>query len=131
MPLTRISLRAGKSPQYRAALIRGVYTAMRETFSVPEDDLFAMVHEHDAAGFAYGQQYLGIRRDDDLVVIQITANATRTTAQKRALYRAIAGNLGADPGVRPGNVFISLIEVLAENWSFGEGEMQYAPADAS
>ncbi|WP_342166055.1 tautomerase family protein [Methylobacterium sp. SD21] len=131
MPLTRISLRAGKSPDYRAALIRGVYRAMRETFAVPEDDLFAIVHEHDAAGFAYGRTYLGIPRDDDLVLIQITANATRTTGQKRALYRAIAGNLADDPGVRPGNVFINLVEVVPENWSFGEGAMQYGPPETT
>lgn len=129
MPLTRIALRAGKSPAYRSALIRGVYTALRATFCVPEDDLFALVHEHDEAGFAFGRTYLGIARDDDLVIVQIAANATRTTAQKRALYKAIAEEFGRDPGVRPGNVFINLVEVAPENWSFGEGGMQYGPPD--
>lgn len=127
MPLTRISLRAGKSPDYRAALTQGVYAALRETFVVPEDDLFAVVHEHDAAGFAFGANYLGIARDADLVLIQITANATRTIDQKRALYAAIARNLAQDPGVRTGNVFVNLVEVAPENWSFGDGLMQYGP----
>lgn len=127
MPLTRISLRSGTNPVYRSALVHGVYTAMRETFSVPEDDLFVLIHEHDDANFAYGRQYLGIRRDDRLVLIQITANATRTLDQKRALYRRIVEELGRDPGVRPGNVFINLVEVPPENWSLGEGLMQYGP----
>ena len=129
MPLTRISLHAGKSPDYRAALIAGVYAALRESFAVPEDDLFAVVHEHGEADFAFGRHYLGIVRDADLVLIQITANATRTPDQKRALYRAIARNLGRDPGVRPGNVFVNLVEVAPENWSFGDGGMQYGPPD--
>jgi 4-oxalocrotonate tautomerase len=127
MPLIRISLRAGKSPDYRTALIRGIYAAQRETFAVPEDDLFAVIHEHDAADFAFGRQYLGITRDADLVVVQITANATRTIDQKRALYAAIARNLAQDPGVKPGNVFVNLVEVAPENWSFGDGLMQYGP----
>lgn len=127
MPLTRISLRAGKSPEYHAALIQGLYAAQRETFAVPEDDLFAVIHEHDAAGFAFGHHYLGIARDPDLVLIQITANATRTVDQKRALFAAIARNLARDPGVKPGNVFVNLVEVAPENWSFGDGLMQYAP----
>lgn len=131
MPLTRISLRAGRSPAYRTALVQGVYAAMRETFAVPDGDLFALVHEHDAAGFAYGSDYLGIDRSDDLVIIQITANATRGTAQKRALYAAIAHNLGRDPGLRPADVFVNLIEVSPENWSFGDGLMQYGPPEAS
>jgi 4-oxalocrotonate tautomerase len=127
VPLTRISLRTGQSPEYRAALIRGVYAAQRETFAVPEDDLFAVIHQHDAASFAFGTRYLGIARDEGLVLIQITANATRTIDQKRALYAAIARNLAHDPGVRPGDVFVNLVEVAPENWSFGDGLMQYGP----
>lgn len=127
MPLTRISLRAGTTPAYRAALVAGVYAAMRETFAVPDGDLFALVHEHAEADFAYGPDYLGIHRSDALVIIQITANATRGTAQKRALYQAIARHLGRDPGLRAEDVFINLVEVSPENWSFGDGLMQYGP----
>ncbi|KQS82032.1 4-oxalocrotonate tautomerase [Methylobacterium sp. Leaf361] len=129
MPLTRISLRAGTTESYRAALVAGVYDAMRETFAVPEGDLFALVHQHDASDFVYGPDYLGIRRSDRLVIVQITANATRGTAQKRALYAAVTRNLACDPGVAPGDVFINLVEVNPENWSFGEGLMQYGPPE--
>ena len=128
MPLTRISLRAGKSPAYHAALVAGLYAAMREAFAVPENDLFTVIHEHEVSAFTYDPGYLGIDRDDDLVIIQITANDTRDTAQKQALYAAVARNLARDPGLRPGNVFINLVEVSRENWSFGGGMMQYAPS---
>ncbi|XYD11084.1 tautomerase family protein [Methylobacterium sp. NMS12] len=129
MPLTRISLRAGTTETYRAALVAGVYDAMRETFAVPEGDLFALVHQHDAPDLAYGPDYLGIRRSDRLVIVQITANATRGTAQKRALYAAVTRNLARDPGVAPADVFINLVEVNPENWSFGDGLMQYGPPE--
>lgn len=126
MPLTRISLKRGKTPAYRQALMDNVYRAMRETFNVPEDDLFMTVSEHDDGDFLYGATYLGIARSDDLVIIQITAADTRTTDQKKALYRRIAERLVEDPGLRPEDVFISLIEVKRENWSFGLGDAQYA-----
>ncbi|GJE15729.1 tautomerase family protein [Methylobacterium marchantiae] len=64
----------------------GIYAAMRETFAVPENDLFTVIHEHTDSAFAYDPAYLETSRDDDLVVIQITANDTRDTGQKRALY---------------------------------------------
>ncbi len=99
---------------------------MRETFDVPEDDLFMTVSEHDDGDFLYGVTYLGIARSDDLVIIQITAAETRGTDQKKALYRRIAERLAKDPGIRPEDVFISLVEVKRENWSFGFGEAQYA-----
>lgn len=126
MPLIRISLRAGKSAPYRAALSEGVYAALRATFGVPEDDRFVLVQEHGPDDFAYGAGYLGIARSDDLVIVQITCNDTRDLTQKRALYRRIADNLTHDPGLRPEDVFINLVEVKAENWSFGNGLAQYA-----
>ena len=126
MPLTRISLRRGKPAAYRKAILDGVYLAMRETFNVPEDDRFMLITEHDADDFSYGADYLGIRRSDDLVIIQLTVSDTRTPAQKQALFRRIAERLTREPGLRPEDVFINLVEVKPENWSFGHGVAQYA-----
>src|SRR4051812_26888614 len=128
MPLSRISLRRGKSPEYRQAILDGVYRAMRETFNVPEDDRFMTISQHDADELVYGAGFLGIRRTDDLVLIQLTVSNTRTLAQKQALYRAIVEYLSKDPGIRPEDVFINLVETLPENWSFGNGRAQYAEA---
>lgn len=126
MPLLHISLRAGKPQAYRQAIFDSLYRAMRETFNVPEDDQFMTITEHDAANFRYSTSYLGIARSDDLVFIQITANNTRTVEQKKELFRRIAELLGESPGVRPEDVFVSVVEVAKENWSFGHGLAQYA-----
>lgn len=63
---------------------------------------------------------------DDLVLIQITASNTRNEAQKKALYVRITERLGAEPGLRPEDVFINIVEVAKENWSMGHGLAQYA-----
>ena len=126
MPLTRISLRRGKPAAYRKAILDGVYRAMRETFNVPEDDRFMLITEHDADDFSYGADYLGIRRSDDLVIIPLTVSDTRNLAQKQALFARIVERLVQNPGLRPEDVFINLVEVAAENWSFGHGVAQYA-----
>lgn len=126
MPLTHVSLRAGKPAAYRQAIFDSLYRAMRETFNVPEDDQFMAITEHDAANFRYGASYLDVARSDDLVLIQITVSNTRTPEQKKALFRRIAELLGESPGVRPEDVFVSLVEVTKENWSLGHGLAQYA-----
>jgi len=126
MPLTHISLRAGKPDAYRQAIFDSLYRALRETFDVPEDNQFMTIREHDAADFRYGENYLGIERSDDLVFIQITVNNTRTVEQKKALFRRIAELLGESPGIRPEDVFVSIVEVAKENWSLGYGLAQYA-----
>ena len=126
MPLVRVSLRKGKPAAYRKAILDGIYGAMRSAFEVPEEDRFMVINEHDEADFSYSKTYLGIARTDDLILIQITANNTRTTEKKKAFFRQLVDNLKADPGVRPDDVFINLVEVVPENWSFGNGIAQYA-----
>jgi len=126
VPLSRISLRRGKTAAYRRAVMDQVYEALRETFDVPEDDRFMIVTEHDEDSFSFGRRYLGIERSDDLVIIQITVSNTRGIEQKKRLYERIAERLADRPGVRPQDVFVNLLEVAKENWSFGNGEAQYA-----
>jgi phenylpyruvate tautomerase PptA (4-oxalocrotonate tautomerase family) len=93
---------------------------------VPANDRFEVVNEHDTDNFQYDPDYLGIHRTDDLVIIQITWNEGRTVEQKKKLYKAIAEGLAESPGVRKEDVLINLVEVKKENWSFGNGEAQYA-----
>lgn len=126
MPFTAVFMRRGKSAAYRRAVLDGVYEAMRDVFDVPEGDQFMALTECDPENFVYNASYRGIERTDDLVVIQITANNTRTADQKKALYRRIVTRLSDDPGLRPADVYINLIEVAKENWSLGNGEAQFA-----
>ncbi|MFP5514894.1 MAG: tautomerase family protein [Alphaproteobacteria bacterium] len=126
MPLVHISLRAGKPEAYRQAIFDGLYRAMHETFNVPEDDQFMTITEHDTTNFRYGASYLGVDRSDDLVYIQIAANNTRTVEQKKALFQRIMELLGENPGIRPQDVFVNIVEVAKENWSLGNGVAQYA-----
>ena len=125
MPLARVSLQRGKPAPYRKSILEGVYQALRETFNVPEGDRFMILTEHDENDFVYDPNYLDIQRSDDLVYIQVTVSNTRPTAQKQVLYRRIVEKLTASPGLRPEDIFINLVEVLPENWSFGNGVAQY------
>ncbi|SEG71691.1 tautomerase family protein [Bosea lathyri] len=126
MPLIRISMRRGRPASEPAAIVDGIYKALRETFEVPQDDLFAVIHQHDAEEFVYNANYFGFARSDAMVIIQITVSSSRGVTQKKALFAAIAENLRREPGLRPDDIFINLIETTRENWSFGAGVAQYA-----
>ena len=125
MPLINISLRAGKPEAYRQAILDGLYRAMREALDVPEDDQFMNITEHEPANFRTGSAY-GVARSDDVVYIQITVFSTRTAEQKKALYRRIAALLGDNPGIRPEDVFVNVLDSPKENWSVGHGLAQFA-----
>jgi phenylpyruvate tautomerase PptA (4-oxalocrotonate tautomerase family) len=126
MPLVRVSLRSGKSDEHKRAIVDGIYAAMRETFDVPDEDRFVVISEHSDSEFQFSKTYLNIERSDDLVIVQITANNTRSLDQKKALFARIADKLSSNPGLRKQDVFINLVEVAKENWSFGNGIAQYA-----
>jgi|SRR5579862_7508751 len=125
MPLVRIELCKGKDKAYRQAVSRAVHQALASV-GVPPDDRFQVICEHAPENFVYDANYLGIRRSENLVIVQITWNEGRTLEQKKALFRSIADGLAAAPGIRQEDVLVSLVEVKKENWSFGNGVAQYA-----
>jgi phenylpyruvate tautomerase PptA (4-oxalocrotonate tautomerase family) len=125
MPLVRIDLKKGRDAAYREEISRVVHEAL-VSVGVPKDDRFQVVSEHEPPNFVFDPSYLNIRRTEDLVIVQITWNEGRTVEQKKALYEAIADGLAAAIGLRREDVFINLVEVRKENWSFGDGVAQYA-----
>lgn len=129
MPLVRIDLHQGHAEKELAAIGDAVHTAMVETIAVPADDRFQVITEHPPGRLIYDRHYLDIKRDDGIVLIQITLARGRPVEKKEALYRRIAEGLQEQAGVTPGNVFVSLVEARREDWSFGEGIAQYAVAD--
>ena len=125
MPLVRISLSAGKPADYRRAIGNGIHRAMVEMLAVPEHDRFQIITEHDPGGIIYDSGYLGIDRTDDVVLVQITLSAGRKPKQKRDFYARAAELLAQEPGLKPQELLINLVEVVWENWSFGNGKSQY------
>ena len=128
MPFVRIDLRQGTSPEYRKAIADGVHQAMIEALAIPPDDRFQVITEHPPEGLIFDPQYLGVRRSDNVVFVQITMSTGRKPQQKRKLFKRMAELLAASPGLRPQDLLINLVEVSWENWAFGHGEAQYMDA---
>ena len=130
MPLVRISLVKGQPAALRRSIGDAVHRALVETIDVPARDRFQLLTEHEPGDLVYDAEYLGISRSDNIVIIQITLSAGRSLEKKRRLYRRIAHNLAA-LGVRREDVWVNLVEVATENWSFGNGVASYAPAETA
>jgi 4-oxalocrotonate tautomerase len=126
VPLVRIDLLEGKTTEYRAQIGEIVYRAMRETLNVPEKDRFQVITEKSKDGLLFDREYLGIHRTDDCIFIQVTLNGGRTVEMKKNFYKAVADGLHGALKVRREDVLINLVEVDKVNWSFGNGEAQYA-----
>lgn len=126
MPLVRIDFPSSTTPAYREGVGTLVYEAMTQTLNVPENDRFMVLADHAPGDLVIDPIYLGIARSPAAILIQITLNEGRAVALKQAFYKAVADGLQARVGLRPEDVFINLVEVKKENWSFGNGVAQYA-----
>ena len=126
MPLVEIHMLQGKPIEFRRRVGEIVYETMVDTINVPPRDNFQIITEHDENGLIYDPEYLDIQRTDEIVIIQITLNEGRTVKLKKAFYKRLTERLQSLLGIRVEDVFISLVEVKKENWSFGNGVAQYA-----
>ena len=130
MPLARIDVAADTSTETITAIGDVVYKAMVEAAGVPEHDRFQIISRHAKEELVYPEAgYLGVTYTSKIVFIQVTWNAGRTIETKKAFYKAVAEGIHAETGLRKQDVWISLIDVKREDWSFGNGEMQYAPTE--
>lgn len=128
MPLVRIDIAEHASGETIRAISEVVYEAMTKVANVPVNDKFQIVSRHPAEELIYPKDgYLGVNYTMDIVFLQVTWVAGRSTEVKKAFYAEIAGGIHNRTGIRREDVFISLVDVGREDWSFGNGEMQYAP----
>jgi len=126
MPLVRVDLVEGKSEEYREKVGEIVYQTLVDILSVPKHDRFQVITEHSKSGLSFDRDYLDIHRSDDCIFLQITLNSGRSIELKQRFYKALADALHRGVKLRREDVFINLVEVPKENWSFGNGEAQYA-----
>jgi 4-oxalocrotonate tautomerase len=126
MPLARIDLPAGKPASYVRAVADVVYDAMVATLKAPKDDRFQIICEHGPGTLLIDPSYLGIERSAEALIVQLFLNEGRTLEAKKEFYKAVADGLHERLGLRREDVFIGLVEVKKENWSFGNGIAQYA-----
>ena len=129
MPFVRIDLSKKHSEDFAQQVGDIVYGAMTAHINVPMDDKFQVITKHDSSELVMPKSYLGIEYSEDIIFIQVTLNEGRSTELKKKFYKAICEGLVEKLKVRPQDILINLVEVNKENWSFGNGEMQYAPKD--
>ena len=128
MPLARIDLSENLPAHSVQAISDAVYDAMVDVANVPQHDKFQIITRHGAGDLVYpAEGYLGETYTANIVFIQVTWNTGRSIDVKKAFYRAVADTIHAKTGLRKEDVWINLVNVEREDWSFGSGVMHYAP----
>ncbi len=110
MPLVRVSVRKGRSPSEKRALLDAVHAAIVEAFQVPDADRIQRLSEYPPEEFD-----IPTGHTERYTLVEITAFAGRSLSAKRDLYGAIVRNLSA-LGIQPNDVLVVISEAPLENW---------------
>jgi phenylpyruvate tautomerase PptA (4-oxalocrotonate tautomerase family) len=124
MPLVRIDVLRGRTPEGLRKLADTVQNVMLEVFAAPPRDRYQIISEHDKGHIIAEDTGLGLQRSDGIVIIQIFQQG-RSTKQKAAVYAELAQRLEAECGVRPEDLIVSVMANKYADWSFGLGEAQF------
>lgn len=121
MPFTRISLLAGKPAAHLTAIVDSLDRAMVEGFEVPETDQFVAIHQHQPGELIFDRHYGGGPRSDDFVLFHITTGRVRTQSVQQDFYRRLVAGLATNPGIRPEDVMIVIVNSTFDHFSFASG----------
>ncbi|MEU9454494.1 tautomerase family protein [Streptomyces sp. NPDC048277] len=128
MPLVRIDLIRGRSPENIRAIADAVQQSLIDVLEIPERDRFQILTQHDPDEIVALDAGLGFERTPGTVIVHIFTQRGRGTKDKQHLYKTLAVQLAA-VGVDGKDLFISYFENGPEDWSFADGRAQYVEGD--
>ncbi|MFG2968128.1 MULTISPECIES: tautomerase family protein [unclassified Streptomyces] len=128
MPLVRIDLIRGRSPENIRAIADAVQQSLIDVLKIPERDRFQIVTQHDPDEIVALDAGLGFQRTPGTVIIHIFTQRGRATEEKQHLYRTLAARLD-EADVDGKDLFVSYFENGPDDWSFADGRAQYVEGD--
>jgi phenylpyruvate tautomerase PptA (4-oxalocrotonate tautomerase family) len=115
MPMTKIYLREGTTPEHKRALSDAVHQALVEVLGIPEDDRFHFFHELADENLITEPVAFGLARRREAIFIQLYF-AHRSEAVLNELFAALVANLTRGTGLEPRDVYLNVIESASANW---------------
>ena len=122
MPLVRVTMIKGKSPDYIKKMSDSIYEALVEASYMQKNDLFQIIEQLEPSDLIYARHF-GIKgsRSGDFVIINIESDARRR-GEKEAFLARLSDKLAASPGIARDDVFVRLSMTAGlEDWSLGSG----------
>ncbi|MET8413406.1 tautomerase family protein [Streptomyces sp. NPDC005195] len=127
MPVSHAHIPANRySPEQKRALADALNQSLVQGLGIPEGDRFITISEHGENELFLDPTFMGMQRSSDAVIITLLLGAHRPLADKKAVAAAINKLVVEALHISPDDVFIALIPVPNESFSFGRGELQLA-----
>ena len=121
MPHIRISLLEGKPAAFLQTLSDSIQGTLVETIGVAATDRFQIIEELKPSHLHVSSPLVGVTHTENVIILHISLKAGRSLATKKHLYQQLAINLSTNLSIKKEDIIIMLVDLPAENWSFGSG----------
>ncbi|EPH59395.1 tautomerase enzyme [Enterococcus faecium 13.SD.W.09] len=125
MPLLKIDLVKGKSPEDIKVLLDCLHEAVLTAFIVPKGDRYQIVTQHEPYEMILEDTGLGFQRNPTEQIAITIISRPRTKESKELFYQLVAEKLYQNLQIDAKNILISFIENDDSGWSFGFGRAQF------
>jgi phenylpyruvate tautomerase PptA (4-oxalocrotonate tautomerase family) len=127
MPVFHAHIPAGRfSSDQKRRLANALNQSLVQGLGIPEGDRFIMISEHGEDELFLHPTFMGMHRGPHAMIITALFGAHRPLEDKQKVTVAINRLLVQALDVSPDDIFVALIPVPNENFSFGRGELQLA-----
>jgi phenylpyruvate tautomerase PptA (4-oxalocrotonate tautomerase family) len=127
MPVFHAHIPKGRfSREQKIAIGNALNQSLVQGLGIPPGDRFIMLSEHGDDELFIDPTFMGMQRSANAMIINVLIGAHRPLSDKRTLMAAITRLLGEAADIAPDDVFIALVPVPNENFSFGQGVPQLA-----
>ena len=114
MPLVKVEIYKGKSPEYKKGLLDGIHNALVTAFKIPLDDRNQRLYELDEENFERRTN-----KSTNFTIIEIVAFKGRSDIAKREFYKEIFQNLKINLGIDKSDILVYINEPELINWGIG------------
>jgi phenylpyruvate tautomerase PptA (4-oxalocrotonate tautomerase family) len=112
--------------EQKIAIGNALNQSLVEALNIPKGDRFVMISEHGDDELFIDPTFMEMNRTANAMIITVLIGEHRPASDKKALLAAITRLLEKAAAISPDDVFVALVPVPNENFSFGRGIAQLA-----
>ena len=119
MPLVRVDMRKGKSPEYKKTVLDCIHEGLVEAIQIEDWDRFQRIVEIEPDDFEYPSF-----KTENFMIIELTMFPGRTAEQKASAIQKITEKLQQKLAINPTDIFIVIHEPPFENWGMSGQQLK-------
>ena len=119
MPLVRVDMRKGKSPEYKKTVLDCIHEGLVEAIQIEDWDRFQRIVEIEPDDFEYPSF-----KSENFMIIELTIFPGRTAEQKASVIQKITEKFQQKLAINPTDIFIVIHEPPFENWGMGGQQLK-------